>query len=70
MAFEINSHLSEIQADENSFNHIEDAREWLLECFEDEYDQETIEELDDAGIVDAINRYYHDGMEAFNESCG
>jgi hypothetical protein len=59
--------VAEIQ--EDSFNYIEAAREWLLDCFQDEYDQETIRGLNDSSIVDAINRYYHDGIEAFNESC-
>lgn len=40
-------------------------KEWLLDCFEDEYDQEQINELDHSDTLRAVNRYYDGGVEAF-----
>lgn len=42
-----------------------EMKEWLLECFEDEYDKEQINELTYEQCVRAINRYYDGGMKAF-----
>lgn len=47
-----------------------EMREWLLECFSDEYDQEQIEELTHEQLVRSINRYFDGGMKAFQECCG
>ena len=46
-----------------------EMREWLLECFEDEYDQEQIKELSEIQLIKAINRYFEGGMREFRE-CG
>ena len=40
-------------------------KEWLLDCFNDEYDQEQIESLSYEQLVKSINRYYDGGMKAF-----
>ncbi len=42
-----------------------DMREWLLECYSDEYDQEVINGLTDSELGSVINRYYDGGMRAF-----
>ncbi len=47
-----------------------DMREWLLECFSEEYEQEQIEGLTHEQLVRAINRYYDGGMRAFKECVG
>lgn len=41
------------------------AKSWLLDCFEDEYDQEVIQELDVFGTIAAIERYYDGGWYEF-----
>ena len=43
-------------------------RDWLLECFSDEYDQEQIQELTHTELVRSINKYYDGGMKAFINS--
>ena len=52
-----------------SSDNLEDAREWLLDCFDDEYDQELIASLDAAGLHRGISRHYEGGIEEFNLSC-
>ncbi len=47
-----------------------EMRDWLLECFSDEYDQEQIEELTHEQLEKAVNRYYDGGLKAFKECCG
>lgn len=42
-----------------------EMREWLLECFSEEYDQETINKLNRGQLVKAINRYFDGGIKAF-----
>ncbi len=42
-----------------------EMRKWLLECFDEEYDQEQIRELSFEQCVKAINRYYDGGYKAF-----
>lgn len=44
---------------------IEDAREWLLDCFDDEYDQEEIAAASDEVIIKAVKRYHYDGIAGF-----
>ena len=41
-------------------------REWLLDCFPDEYDQEVIESLTNWELIDAIENYFDGGIEAWN----
>lgn len=43
----------------------QEMREWLLDCFTDEYDQEQIRELEPVGLLQAIDRYYDGGVKAF-----
>ncbi len=43
----------------------EAMREWLIECFTEEYDQEQIQELTYSQLTQAINRYYDGGMTSF-----
>jgi hypothetical protein len=47
-----------------------EMKDWLLECFSDEYDQEQIEELTHNQLVRAINRYFDGGMKEFEVCCG
>ena len=47
-----------------------DMRDWLLECFSEEYDQEQINELTYDQLVKSINRYYDGGMRAFRACSG
>ncbi len=47
-----------------------EMKDWLLECFDDEYDQEQIEELTHEQLVRSINKYYDGGMTAFKECSG
>lgn len=42
-----------------------EMREWLLECFPDEYDQEVIGELTYDELVNGINKYYDGGYVGF-----
>lgn len=44
-----------------------EMKAWLLECFDDEYDQEQIKELSYEHAVKAINHYYDGGIKAFRE---
>lgn len=44
---------------------IGEMRKWLLECFDEEYDQEQIRELSYDDCVKAVNRYYDGGFKAF-----
>lgn len=46
-------------------NMVEDMREWLLECFSDEDDQEEIQELSDKEVLASVNRYFHGGVKEF-----
>lgn len=39
--------------------------EWLLECFDDEFDQEQIRELNYSELVRVIDMYYDGGFRAF-----
>jgi hypothetical protein len=48
----------------------QEMREWLLECFSDEYDQERILELTYEQLEKAINRYFDGGMEEFKACVG
>jgi hypothetical protein len=43
----------------------ENMKEWLLECFTEEADQEEIEALTREELIQAINRYYDGGLEQF-----
>lgn len=47
-----------------------EMKAWLLECFDEEYDQEQIRELTYEQCVRAINRYYDGGMKAFKACNG
>jgi hypothetical protein len=47
-----------------------EMKEWLLECFSDEYDQEQIEELTHEQLIRSINRYYDGGIQAFKACSG
>ncbi len=47
-----------------------DMRELLMECFDEEADQEEIDSLTHEQLVRAINRYYDGGMRAFKECVG
>lgn len=40
-------------------------REWLLDCYEDEYDQEQINQMSYRELIKAINWYYDGGIECF-----
>lgn len=40
-------------------------REWLLECFASDDDQEEIESLGFNGLFIAVNRYYDGGIAQF-----
>ncbi len=42
-----------------------EMREWLLECFSDEYDQEQINELGYLELQRSINKYYDGGLNSF-----
>lgn len=43
----------------------EEARRWLFECFSDEYDHETIQELTYYELITLVNKYYDGGMKSF-----
>jgi uncharacterized protein with von Willebrand factor type A (vWA) domain len=47
-----------------------EMREWLLECFSDDNDQETIEELTHDQLIKSINRYFDGGLTEFIKCCG
>lgn len=49
-------------------SEIDVMREWLKECFEDEYDQELIDQSSDSVIVKSIERYFDGGVAAFMET--
>jgi len=40
---------------------------WLLDCFNDEFDQEEIRSLDFPAARKAVSRYYDGGFKAFIE---
>lgn len=42
-----------------------DMINWLLDCFEDDYDQDTIKELDFQAAKKAVNKYYDGGYYQF-----
>jgi hypothetical protein len=44
-------------------------KEWLLECFQEDCDQEEIEELSTQELMNAVDRYFDGGMRAFVECC-
>lgn len=44
---------------------VADGRAWLLDCFADEYDRETIESLNWLKIVASVDRYYEGGYAQF-----
>lgn len=46
-------------------NAYELMREWLLDCFDEEYDQEMIQELNEQELERSVNRYYDGGLRAF-----
>ena len=46
---------------------VKQMKEWLLECFNDEYDKEQIEELTQEELLRSINRYFDGGFAAFKE---
>lgn len=48
----------------------QEMKEWLLECFSDEYDQEQIEELTTEQLKRSINRYFDGGLTEFVKCCG
>jgi hypothetical protein len=51
---------------ENKMSNLDkEMREWLLGCFDDEYDQEQINSLSHEQLVRAINRYYDGGIRSF-----
>ena len=45
-----------------------EMRDWLLECFSDEYDQDQIEKLTHNQLLRSINRYYDGGTLGFMDS--
>lgn len=47
---------------------IQQMREWLLDCFEDDYEQEEIQQLNFEEVQDAVQRYYDGGITGFIES--
>ena len=42
-----------------------EMREWLLECFDDEHDQEQISDLSYTQLVRYVNRYHDNGFNGF-----
>jgi len=42
-----------------------EMRSWLLDCFNDEYDQETIENLSFESLKKSVNRYFEGGFNEF-----
>lgn len=54
---------------ENEMLRVEnEMREWLFECFDDEYSQEEISNLDFSDLKRSVNRYYDGGFHAFLEA--
>lgn len=47
---------------------ISEARDWLLDCFSDEYDQELITDLTPDDVIAAVERYYEGGWSEFRSS--
>lgn len=50
-------------------NIYDQMREWLLECYDDEYDQEIIHELTDDQLIKTVNREFSGGMKQFILCC-
>lgn len=48
---------------------VRDAREWLLDCFSSDEDQERIEKCCHELIERAIVKYFDGGIDAFIASC-
>lgn len=46
-------------------DEVEQMREWLKDCYEDEYDQELINQSSDNIIIKSIKREYDGGLDAF-----
>lgn len=44
---------------------VSDARAWLLDCFEDEEDQEDIRSLNAIRIVQSVETHYEGGYRQF-----
>jgi hypothetical protein len=42
-----------------------EMREWLLDCFEEEEDQEEILELSYERLCKSVNKYFDGGLKAF-----
>jgi len=42
-----------------------EMREWLLDCFTEEDDQEQIQELSYEQLVRSVNRYHDNGFNGF-----
>lgn len=42
-----------------------EMRDWLLECFSEEYEQEQINELTFNELKRSVNKYYDRGIKAF-----
>ncbi len=47
-----------------------EMKEWLLDCFQTENEQEEINELSHKELLEAVERYYDGGMKAFRECNG
>lgn len=47
---------------------IDEARLWLLDCFDDEFDKEIICDLPPDDVIAATERYYEGGWSAFRSS--
>ena len=42
-----------------------EMKQWLLECFEEEYNQEQINESSYEELKQSVNRYYDGGFKVF-----
>lgn len=47
-----------------------EMRDWLLECFTEEYDQEQINNLTSEELQKPIQRYFDGGLIEFNKCMG
>ena len=47
-----------------------EMKDWLLDCFDEEADQEEIEGLGSQQLENAINRYFDGGMKEFINCLG
>lgn len=48
---------------------IKDMRDWLKDCYEDEYDQEEIDSCSERQIIAAVDREYDGGLMQFLRDC-